>query len=192
MNRKQIGFSLIELLVVVAIIALLAAMALPVYSKYTIKSKINGVMSVVSSIIDQEQDYYSKNNSFGNAYQIGLSSSTVNYFLVDAANLTTWSPYLNAIYIDKFWNGQQASIGVAFNITNFVGYNSGAAGPPHLLTGTGNMLGFEMYVNAQRNGTYQTYCVYRTDEGMTAAIAAAYLPSTCQTAQNGEPGPQPT
>ena len=49
-NRKQSGFTLIELMIVIAIIGILASVALPAYQTYTKKAKFSEVVLAVSSI----------------------------------------------------------------------------------------------------------------------------------------------
>lgn len=49
MKRLQQGFTLIELMIVVAIIGILAAVALPAYQDYTKKAKISEIVLAASS-----------------------------------------------------------------------------------------------------------------------------------------------
>ena len=49
MKKTQQGFTLIELMIVVAIIGILAAIALPAYQDYTIRSRVSEIILAASS-----------------------------------------------------------------------------------------------------------------------------------------------
>lgn len=58
-TKKQQGFTLIELMIVVAIVGILASIALPAYQDYTIRSHVSEPMLVFSSTkVDLYEEYH--------------------------------------------------------------------------------------------------------------------------------------
>jgi type IV pilus assembly protein PilA len=55
--RKQKGFTLIELMIVVAIIGILAAIAIPAYQDYTIRAQVSEGMSLTSGVRTAVSEY---------------------------------------------------------------------------------------------------------------------------------------
>lgn len=53
--NKQNGFSLIELMIVVAIIGVIASIAIPSYSEYMVRSNRTEAMEVLSQVMVQQQ-----------------------------------------------------------------------------------------------------------------------------------------
>jgi len=65
MKTMQKGFTLIELMIVVAIIGILAAVAVPAYQDYTIKSKISEAASMASVVRTAIDVSYSEGIALG-------------------------------------------------------------------------------------------------------------------------------
>ncbi len=64
MNKVQQGFTLIELMIVVAIIGILAAIAIPAYQDFTIRAQVSEGMSLASSIKTSASEYYQDRGSW--------------------------------------------------------------------------------------------------------------------------------
>lgn len=57
-QKVQQGFTLIELMIVVAIIGILAAVAIPAYQDYTIRAKVTEVLGIASSAKTSVSEYF--------------------------------------------------------------------------------------------------------------------------------------
>lgn len=62
LNKK--GFSLSELMIVIAIIGILAAIAIPGYSQYRRKAATADLIALASQVVSYEKTFYSLNSSY--------------------------------------------------------------------------------------------------------------------------------
>jgi type IV pilus assembly protein PilA len=74
------GFTLIELMIVVAIIGILAAIAIPNFLKYQAKAKTSEALANLKGIFTSEISYFSDNNQYGSLVVINYPpAGTIRY-----------------------------------------------------------------------------------------------------------------
>jgi len=79
-KQLQQGFTLIELMIVVAIIGILAAIAIPAYQDYTIRAQVSEGLSLADGAKTAIAEYYTNYGKF--------PSSNASAGLADAASIT--------------------------------------------------------------------------------------------------------
>ena len=82
MNKQQ-GFTLIELMIVVAIIAILAAIALPAYQDYTVRSRVSEGLSLASAAKTSVAENAANGTPFAAGYTAPTATSNVDSVAID-------------------------------------------------------------------------------------------------------------
>jgi type IV pilus assembly protein PilA len=91
MKSAQQGFTLIELMIVVAIIGILAAVAIPAYQDYTVRAKMSEVLSLASGTKVQIYEDYASNGGMPQTTAQIVTDMTALYTSSDFVGAATYA-----------------------------------------------------------------------------------------------------
>ena len=142
------GFSLIELLIVLAIVGMLAAIAVPSYKSYLVRAKLSAALTTINSLDTQITTFYVKNGFFPTNSDLNLPNTADPFDMV-------FPPYV-VMYIGQgnVPNPSECTSGFYYSyITNYDGGNLGNGGAAKAI------LYYNFFVDV--NGTIQKFCTYQ-------------------------------
>ncbi len=153
-SQMQKGFTLIELMIVVAIIGILAAVALPAYQDYTVRAKVSEGMIAASALKIGVTDVFADNGITGVA---AYATEIAN----DQDNLTT--DLITAVAV----SGTNGTISITMG------------GIPQL--GTNNVLAFVPEINGSAiSNQNSTGSITWDCSSATTTIIDKFLPANCR------------
>lgn len=90
------GFSLIELIVVIAIVGLLAAIGVSSYKNYTLRAQSDSIIKLMTKLQQESNLYYTKHGTWpANPTDLGYAVDGNGYI----AAFNNFTPYITAVWV---------------------------------------------------------------------------------------------
>jgi type IV pilus assembly protein PilE len=111
MNRQARGFSLIEILVAVAIVGILTAIAIPAYGSYVLRTRLTEAFAGLAGVQPNAEQYWANQRTF-----VGLDTETPSRMPPTSSNFTYALSNASASSYTVTATGQGPAAGFVYTI----------------------------------------------------------------------------